>query len=239
MFARCFAGRNQTGNNTNPLMNEPMSEESETLLAKLCERHPKAFTADPEAVMPLAINIHRKLVAAGYGWMAVKKAIGLYANAPAYLAALAAGKPRVDLDGEPVGKVTEAQRELAKAKLENPDAINLAGRIDKPREQQKKKPMPQIELTAVQAKIAFTIDPETFRAALGVDSMGAKTVPVTIVVDGKKYTAQLNPKSFRKAQAAFREAANPVISISGNLKDNAVESAGIQIFDKGAKAAAE
>ena len=102
-----------------------------------------------------------------------------------------------------------------------------------------KKPMTQIELTAVQAKIAFTIDSETFRAALDVDSMGAKSVSVTIVVDGKKYTAQLNPKSFRKAQAAFNEAANPVVSISGNLKGSAVESAGIQVFDKGAKAAGE
>jgi hypothetical protein len=64
-------------------------------------------------------------------------------------------------------------------------------------------------------------------------------VPVAIAVDGKKYSVHLNPKSFRKAQTAFREAANPVVSISGNLKGSAIESAGIQIFDKGAKAAAE
>ena len=99
--------------------------------------------------------------------------------------------------------------------------------------------MHQIELTAVQAKIAFTIDPETFRAVLDLDSVGAKSVAVAISVEGKKYTAQLNPKSFRKAQAAFREAANPVASVSGNLKGNVIESAGIQIFDKGAKTAAE
>ena len=99
--------------------------------------------------------------------------------------------------------------------------------------------MPQIELTAVQAKIAFTIDPETFRAVLDVDSAGAKSVAVAVAVEGKKYTAQLNPKSFRKAQAAFREAANPVASVSGNLKGSAIESAGIQVFDKGAKTAAE
>jgi hypothetical protein len=30
-----------------------------------------------------------------------------------------------------------------------------------------------------------------------------------------------------------------VVSISGNLKGSAIESAGIQIFDKGAKAAEE
>jgi hypothetical protein len=144
--------------------------------------------------------------------------------------------------------VSEAQRELAKAQLENPNlrkpmfrwsAINLAGKIDNPQEPLKRKHMTPIELTAVQAKIAFTIDPETFRAVLDVDSTGAKSVPVAIAVDGKKYSVQLNPKSFRKAQTAFREAANPVVSISGNLKGSAIESAGIQIFDKGVKAAAE
>jgi sRNA-binding protein len=225
------------------MMKKPMSEASETLLAELRERYPKAFPAEPEAAMPLAIHIHKALIADGYARKAVAESLGLYANAPAYLAALAAGKPRVGLDGEPSGEVTAAQRELAAAQLENPGvrkakwpAIALAGRIDNPQEPQKKKPMPQIELTAVQAKVAFTIDSETFRAVLDVDSVGAKSVLVAIAADGKKYNAQLNPKSFRKAQAAFREAANPVVSISGNLKGGAIESAGIQIFDKGAKA---
>jgi hypothetical protein len=36
-----------------------------------------------------------------------------------------------------------------------------------------------------------------------------------------------------------REASNPVASISGNLKGSAIESAGIQVFDKGVKTAAE
>ena len=225
-----------------------MSEATETLLAELRERYPKAFLADPEAIMPLMLKIHKELLAPGYSRKAVTETLGMYVNAPAYLAAMSAGKPRIDLDGEPVGEVTEAQRELAKAQLENPNfkkpklkwsAINLAGTIDNPQEPQKRKHMTPIELTAVQAKIAFTIDSETFRAALDVDSMGAKSVPVSIAVDGKKYSVHLNPKSFRKAQTAFKEAANPVVSISGNLKGSAIESAGIQIFDKGAKAAAE
>ena len=231
---------------------QPMTEKTastkatkapETLLAELRERYPKAFPSDPEAVMPLAIRIHQALAAAGYSRKAVEKALGVYVATPAYLAAVAACKPRVNLDGVPAGKVSEVQRVLAEAKLQNPAAtmaelatVVLAGRIDQPEPQQKKK-MAQIELSAFQAKIAFTIDPETFRAALEVDSVGAKTVPAAITVDGRKYTADLNPKSFRKAQAAFREAANPVVAISGNLKGTKVESAGIQVFDKGAKAA--
>ncbi len=220
-----------------------MTEKStpETLLVELRERYPKAFFEDPDAVMPLMLNIHMDLIAAGYERVAVIKSLGLYVDAPAYLAALSAGKPRIGLDGEPAGEVSEAHRDRAMAKLENPGAVrfvNLAGRIDKPREQKKRIRMHSIELTAVQTKIAFTIDPETFRAALDVDSMGAKTVPVAIAVDGKKYSVQLNPSSFRKAQTAFRVAANPVVSISGNLKGSVIESAGIQVFDRGVKAAA-
>ena len=224
----------------NPAHTKPKPPEA--LLAELRERHPKAFPADPEAPVPLATYIHKKLIAAGYDRQAVAAALGLYVNTPAYLAAVAAGGRRVRLDGEPAGEVAEAHRQFAREQLENPAAkprlkpVRLAGRIDQPQAQ--KKPMPQIQLTALQAKVAFTIDAETFRAALDVDSVGAKTVPVAIAVDGKTYTAQLNPKSFRKAQATFREAVNPVVSISGNLKGNAVESAGIQVFDKGAKAAA-
>lgn len=213
------------------------------ILAEFRERFPKAFPAEPDPPVPLAIRVHKQLTSLGYPFMAVRKALALHVGTPAYLKALAAGGVRVNLDGGPAGEVSEEHRELARAQLEAPAAkrpktpLALAGRID-PSKQPQSKTMPQIELTAALAKIAFTIDPETFRAALDVDSVGAKAVPVAIAVDGKKYAASLNPKSFRKAQAAFREAANPVVSISGNLKGNTVEAAGIQVFDKGAKAAA-
>jgi sRNA-binding protein len=221
-------------------------DQAEKTLAELRERYPKAFPLDPEAVMPLMLHVHKKLIAAGYDRKAVSAALGQYVNAPAYLKTLAAGKPRVNLDGEPVGFVSEVHQTDAKEKLENPAArktwkprprISLAGTIAPSQEPPKRTPMPQIELTAVQAKIAFTIDTETFRAVLNVDTTGAKSVTTAVMVEGKKYVAQLNPKSFRKAVTAFREAANPVVTISGNLKGNSIEAAGIQVFDKGAKAA--
>lgn len=220
------------------------------LLDELRERYPKAFPTDPEAVMPLMLYVHKVLIRAGYLQGAVSAALRGYVNSPAYLQALAAGKPRVNLDGEPVGFVSEAHQADAQARIENPDArrlakqakapaIALAGTIDQPQEPPQRKPMPTIELTATLAKIAVTIDPAAFRAVLDVDTVGAKSVPVAIAVDGKKYLAQLNSKSFRKAQVAFKEAANPTVSISGNLKGNSIEAAGIQVFDKGAKAAEE
>lgn len=92
-----------------------------------------------------------------------------------------------------------------------------------------------IELTSKQTKIAFNIDAESFRAVLDTDTSGKKTVEVLVVADGKKLISNLNPKSFRKAVAAFLAAENPAVSVSGNLVGNKVEGAGIQVFDKGAK----
>lgn len=217
-------------------------------LSELSKRHPLAFPVDPAAVMPLAINIHKKLIAAGHDRQAVSVALRQHVSSPAYLAALAAGKPRVNLDGEPVGHVSEIHQAEARAALENPNTrhkrpaqrspIALTGTLSPSQAPNRKKSMPVLELTVAQAKIAFTLDTAAFRAALDMDTAGAKTVPVTLRAGDRTYTAQLNPKSFRKAQAAFREAANPVVSISGNLIGNAIEAAGIQVFDKGGKPAA-
>lgn len=229
-----------------------MTEPTTTLLDELRERYPKAFATDPGAVMPLMLKVHEPLVLAGYGKKAVRAALSEYVSAPAYLEALAAGKPRVDLDGEPVGFVSEKHQADARAWLESLEgrpplpgkkpkrpAVALSGTLEQPQEPPKKTTMPTLELTGTQAKIAITIDADAFRAALDLDAVGAKAVPVVIAVDGKKYTAQLNSKSFRKAQTAFKEAVNPTVSISGNLKGNAIEAAGIVVFDKGAKAAVE
>ncbi len=219
------------------------------IMPELRERYPKAFTRDPKAIMPLAIGLHKELARAGYDRKALYKALKYYTNSYAYLGALAAGKPRVNLDGEPVGTVSEEHQQEAAAALavpggrksiappDAPQAVALAGQIKHPPQKpQQKTPMPSIDLKGLQAKIAVTIDAATFRAALKVDTMGAKSVPVAIAVEGRAYMASLNAKSFRKAQAMFQEAAQPVVSISGNLKGDVIEAAGIQVFDKGGKA---
>lgn len=225
-------------------------DETNTILPKLCERYPKAFVTDPEATMPLALGLHKQLLRAGYKSHALFKAFTVYTNSRAYLEALAAGKPRVNLDGEPVGAVSEEHQQEAAHELAHPGTrqprttprklktIALAGKVSKS-SQSEKKSMPSLQLKGLQAKIAVTIDSATFKAALGVDTMGVKAVPVSIDIDGKTYTASLNPKSFRKAQVSFQEAAQPVVSISGNLKGDVIDSAGILVFDKGSKQAKE
>jgi hypothetical protein len=222
----------------------PKPETPEALFAELRERFPQTFPPEGEPPAPLMVGIRERLAKRGYAPDLLDTFLEAYVTAPAYLEAVAAGQPRVNLLGEPRQPATHKQREEARQRLADPSlprlkkppVVALSGETA-PVPPPEKKTVPTFELTALQAKIAFTIDAETFRKVLDVDSVGAKTVPVSIAVGDKKYAAQLNPKSFRKAQVAFTEAAQPVVTISGNLKGYTVESAGIQVFDKAARAA--
>lgn len=217
----------------------------EALLVEWRERFPKAFRAD--RVRPLVIGVDKTLEKFGYDIESVRTALALYVNSPAYLEALAADDSnRINLRGKSKGRTTEAERQEARYRLEHPDEprptlppIKLTGEIEAPPPKPKRKKVATIQLAAAQAKIALSLDADTFRAALDVDTTGAKTVPVDIRVDRRTYHAQLNPKSFRKAQAAFRGAVNPAVLLSGNLKGFDIEAAGLQVFDKGAKQVAE
>lgn len=216
----------------------------EALLEKWRERFPKAFPAD--GPRPLVVGIHQTLEKFGYDAEQARAALALYVTSPAYLTALAAdGSNRVNLRGKSKGQVSEAQRQDARHRLEHPDEprptppIRLTGQVQTPPPKPKRKKVATIQLAAAQAKIALSLDADAFRAALDVDTTGAKAVPVDIRVNGRTYHAQLNPKSFRKAQAAFRQAVNPAVLLSGNLKGFDIEAAGLQVFDKGAKQVAE
>lgn len=66
---------------------------------------------------PLKIGIFHDLHAAGHPRPAIHKALAVYCSRGRYLKALRAGMPRLDLQGQPVGAVTEAEEAVAKAKL--------------------------------------------------------------------------------------------------------------------------
>jgi ProP effector len=84
-------------------------------LAKLAELYPACFAADAAGPhRPLKIGIHRDLIERGMQPGEVQ-ALMLYVKRPAYKAALIAGGPRYDLDGNPYGEVTAEQIAVAKA----------------------------------------------------------------------------------------------------------------------------
>lgn len=70
-------------------------------LEKLAERWPAAFPTDPSKIRPFAIGVHREIEKeiTSYSKRALRVAVRKIANSEAYLAAVADGGKRYDLDG--------------------------------------------------------------------------------------------------------------------------------------------
>ena len=92
----------------------------DAVLAELRERFPDAFPADLSTVRPLALGVRATLEAAGIagGRTPLHSALWLWCRAPAYLAAIAEGRPRVNLDGTDAGPVAPEHQAAAAAWLE-------------------------------------------------------------------------------------------------------------------------
>ena len=90
----------------------------DALYDDLHQRYPRTFIRDPEQMHPLKIGISHDLRAC----IAVPRRVlhyvlQRYTTQPAYLRALIAQRPRLDLCGQAVGTVTDDEREAAKAHL--------------------------------------------------------------------------------------------------------------------------
>jgi sRNA-binding protein len=90
--------------------------QTDALYDELYQRYPQTFVRDPEKVHPLKIGISHDL-RTETPRRVLHYALQRYTTRPAYLRALIARKPRVDLCGQAVGTVTDEEREAAKAHL--------------------------------------------------------------------------------------------------------------------------
>lgn len=91
----------------------------DALLAELRERFPDAFPADLSRVRPLALGVRATLEAGGIaGRTPLHRVLWLWTRQPAYLAAIAEGRPRINLDGSDAGAVTPEHQAAAAAWLE-------------------------------------------------------------------------------------------------------------------------
>jgi len=109
-----------------PSQKQRRGERAREFVGLLAERFPDCFSSDRQDVRPLAIGIQQDLRAAlnadpelaeTPNWL-IKQALARYTRAPAYLEAVMAGAPRVDLHGNPAGDVTDAARAHARARRE-------------------------------------------------------------------------------------------------------------------------
>lgn len=90
----------------------------DALLAELRERFPDAFPADLSRVRPLALGVRATLEAAGIaGRTPLHRVLWLWTRQPAYLAAIAEGRPRVNPDGTDAGPVAPEHRQQAAERL--------------------------------------------------------------------------------------------------------------------------
>lgn len=92
----------------------------DAVLAELRERFPDAFPADLSRVRPLALGIRATLEAAGIagGRTPLHSALWLWCRAPEYLAAIAEGRLRINLDGSGAGAVAAEHQQQAVERLE-------------------------------------------------------------------------------------------------------------------------
>src|SRR5689334_25434062 len=89
-----------------------LAKDAEVLKATLIERYPHLFAVDPPR--PLASGIHRVLAEqTGAPMPVLRLALARLTRRKAYLAALAAGGPRYDIDGKLAGVISSDDQQAA------------------------------------------------------------------------------------------------------------------------------
>ena len=93
--------------------------QTEAALIALASRFPLAFPTDPAAVRPLAIGTWGALAGAGIASRTtLHRALWRWCRQPEYLAAIAEGRPRINLDGSDAAAVAPEHQAQAAERLE-------------------------------------------------------------------------------------------------------------------------
>ncbi|CAK0740526.1 ProP effector [Gammaproteobacteria bacterium] len=107
----------------------------------LFERFPAAFTETLEQIKPLKIGIHEDLAATlpNLDPKIIPKLLHNYCGKSRYLVALAEGRPRIDLEGNVVGEVSEEIRKESSKELERRRGVAQLKEIRRVRAAEKQK----------------------------------------------------------------------------------------------------
>jgi hypothetical protein len=187
---------------------------------------------------PLAISTRKEMALRGLlESPAALQALVQHVRSDEYLGALASGGHRFNLDGS-------VERIINPAHVQSAARI-LAGelpRFGKPAATPQPAHEPHIlETLEMQTRsVKATLVVTDFAKHLGIDSSGASNVPVKLQTPSGAVMAALNPKSFRKAQATFKEHdgnVNVIVNGELDLDKLKLESAGIVVQPKSPKAA--
>ena len=189
---------------------------------RLAEAYPACF--DWEHPRPLKINIHQDLMAAGHDRIAVRRALGRYCQADRYRKALQPGAPRIDLQGQPAGAVTEREAAHARSRVE----ARAAARAARP---PNATPIPKEHL--VPGRLELTVKFSELPRPLPVQD-GLK---IGVQTGEGIVTAILPPKVWRTLERAAQTYPHWVAALSGSLErfadgEIALKHPALQIFEK-------
>jgi hypothetical protein len=193
---------------------------------------------------PLKIGIREDLLAAGHDQKKLHRALAKYCSYWRYLKATQTGTPRIDLQGQPVGAVTEAEEAMAKAKLTGTwTPPNRPASTPTPAGQ----PTPDLPIDAplsedniVTGRLELTLKFSDLPKPMPVKS-GMK---IGIRTDSALVVATLPPKAWKKLEQAQAEWPQWVAALTGKLGTKAVadgeavivlEQPALQVFEKKAK----
>jgi ProP effector len=103
------------------------------MIEELCQRYPKTFTHEPHDVRPLACGIHKAIVADApdLPTSIVSQALAIYVAWLPYMRACIVGAPRIDLNGDPAGVVTEKEAMYAVQRLAARERNRDEGRAER------------------------------------------------------------------------------------------------------------
>ncbi|ADC64066.1 ProQ/FINO family protein [Allochromatium vinosum] len=209
---------------------------------ELAALYPACF--DWKQPRPLKIGIREDLIAAGHDQKMIHRALAKYCARRPYLKATQAGTPRLDLQGRPVGAVTEAEEVVAKAKLAgtwtppNRPATNTASTgqpaLDLPIDASLS------EDNIVTGRLELTLKFSDLPKPMPVKN-GMK---IGIQTDSALVVATLPPKAWKKLEKAQAEWPQWVAALTGKLGTRAgadgaavvvLENPALQVFEKKAK----
>ena len=196
---------------------------------------PELFPAcfDWRRPQPLKLNIHQDLMAAGHDRIVVKRALGRYCKADRYRRALQTDAPRIDLQGQPAGAVTEREAAYARSLVE----ARATPRAALP---PNATPLPEEHLVPghLELTVKFSELPQPLPVHDGL-KVGVQTGEGIV-------TAILPAKVWRTLERAAQTYPHWVAALSGSLDrfadgEIALKHPALQVFEKKArpKAAAE
>lgn len=238
-------GPNKPNQETTPPAAMDTPPTPDQALDELRRQYPGAFPADPDAIHPLALNTHQRLAGAGHDPAAVAAALRAYTATPAYLRAVADGRSRVDLDGEPAGPVHPAHQDTARARLAYPDlafsstraarrALERGGRVEPPPPSGPKVLEPLVLRARGDIGVKLVVNRRTWGAhAQSLDAQGAKTVSLLFEGGGRLWRAEVPAKTLRAAQQAFQEARAPAVVVTGGAEGDTLRAPGLKVVERG------